>query len=621
MKILDWLDDRTGYRGITRSALTEPILGGASMAFVFGSVLLFLLILQMTTGVLLAFVYSPSSTDAWASVAYIQDVATGGWLIRGLHHHGASAMVIVAGLHMLQTALYGAYKKPRELNWITGVLLLGLILAFALTGYLLPWDQTGYWATKVATGIAGGTPVLGVQVQEAMQGGNEYGNLTLTRFYALHVFVLPALTIGLVAVHLVLFRRHGVTPSWRPSAEQLRQRVQPFWPDQLFRDVLAMAIAFALLFGFVTMEGGARLDAPADPSSNFDARPEWYFRALFQLLKYFEGPMEMIAALGVPAIVGAVLIGLPFLDRGPSHCPLRRKLPLGILGIGAVAAGALTVLSFQSDASDAELQKRIAASEQQAKLARRLAREHGVPSAGGTAVYETAPFAKARGLWARECAGCHEGEERSAPIVGPGYNDRAWIRGFLKDPRGDAYFAHTKLGDKDAGMDPVEVSDKELDALVEMVYAESQAPDANAALAAEGRAFFNGEDAGCRDCHARVGDESAAPEPAPVPPMPPPDAGAGAAEEGEQDGGVDAEEPEEPEEEEAPTAPNLNGRGSPEYLIGFFREPGSPRYFGEHNEMDPFLDELGPVELRALVEWVTWLRTATPEDVEALDSP
>src|SRR4030095_452851 len=135
----------------------------------------------------LAMYYSPSSTDAWASVAYIQDQVTMGWFIRALHSHGASAMVIVAGSHLLQTAIYGAYKKPREVNWIVGVLMLGLILVFALTGYLLPWDQKGYWATKVATGIMGSTPVIGSWLQQVVQGGNEYGNLTLTRFFALHV--------------------------------------------------------------------------------------------------------------------------------------------------------------------------------------------------------------------------------------------------------------------------------------------------------------------------------------------------------------------------------------------------------------------------------------------------
>ncbi|HEU5056725.1 MAG TPA: cytochrome b N-terminal domain-containing protein, partial [Kofleriaceae bacterium] len=241
MKLGDWLDRRTGHRAALRWALDEPVAGGASFAYVFGSVLAFLLVLQIVTGVLLATAYSPSATDAWGSVAYIQDQMTLGWFVRGLHSHGASAMVVVAGLHLLQTALYGAYKAPRELNWWVGVAMLGVLLAFALTGYLLPWDQTGYWATKVATGIAGTTPLAGQAIQEIAQGGNEYGNLTLTRFFALHVLVLPAAMIGLFAVHLFLFRRHGVTPHWWLGDEALARRTRPFWPDQMFKDTVAMA--------------------------------------------------------------------------------------------------------------------------------------------------------------------------------------------------------------------------------------------------------------------------------------------------------------------------------------------------------------------------------------------
>ena len=220
-KIGDWFDERTGYRAGLEKALDEDVLGGARFAYVFGSVLTFLLVLQMTTGVFLAMYYSPSATDAWASVAFINDQVTAGWFVRGLHSHGASAMVIVAGLHLLQTAIYGAYKKPRELNWIIGVVLLGLILAFALTGYLLPWDQTGYWATQVATGIAGTSPMIGQQVQEAMQAGNGYGNLTITRFFALHVFVLPAILIAMTVFHIALFRKHHQTPPWSVSYTHL----------------------------------------------------------------------------------------------------------------------------------------------------------------------------------------------------------------------------------------------------------------------------------------------------------------------------------------------------------------------------------------------------------------
>jgi ubiquinol-cytochrome c reductase cytochrome b subunit len=605
VKLGDWLDDRTGWRKVARGALAEPVLGGASFFFVFGSVLLFLLLLQMTTGVLLAFYYAPSSTDAWASVAYLEDQVAGGWLVRGLHHHGASAMVIVAGLHLVQTALWGAYRRPRELNWITGVLLLGLILAFALTGYLLPWDQTGYWATKVATGIAGGTPLLGESLQQAAQGGNEYGNLTLTRFYALHVLVLPALTLGLVAVHLALFRRHGVTPSWRRSPEELRARVQPFWPDQLFRDVVAMAVAFAALLGFVVWQGGARLDGPADPSSNFDARPEWYFRPLFELLKHVEGAMETVVALGVPAMAGAFLLGLPFLDRAPSRCPRRRALPLGVLAVGLAATLGLTALSYLADAGDEELADRQAEAARQARRARQLAREHGVPAAGGTAVFATAPFYRARALWARECASCHEGEDRHAPLIAAGYNSRAWIRAFLADPRGDAFFGRTPLGAPDAGMDPVELPEPELAALVEMVYAETGAGDVDAALAARGRALFSG-DAGCTDCHARR---------APVDPR------AARCPDPEEEGGGDAEADGDDDEDAdgVGSAPNLVGRGSPAHLMDLIRDAGAPHHFGCASEMKVFAEELGPADLQALAEWLVWLRTATSADVEGLD--
>ena len=318
-RVLDWLDERSGYRQLLQQALNEEIPGGASFAYVFGSVLTFILVVQVVTGVFLAMYYSPSTTDAWASVAYIQDQVTMGWFVRGLHSYGASAMVIVSGFHLLQTAVYGAYKKPRELNWIVGVVLLGLILAFALTGYLLPWDQTGYWATKVATGIAGTSPVIGEQLQYAIQGGNEYGNLTLTRFFAIHVFLLPAAMILFVVVHVALFRKHGVTTRWGMSQEVVVRRTQPFWPNQLLKDMIAIAVVFAATVGMTVRTRGVELGAPADPASNFDARPEWYFRPLFQLLKYFEGPMEMVVSLGARLCSGELYYYFHFSTRGHSE--------------------------------------------------------------------------------------------------------------------------------------------------------------------------------------------------------------------------------------------------------------------------------------------------------------
>jgi ubiquinol-cytochrome c reductase cytochrome b subunit len=576
MSLGNWLDERTGWRAVVHHALDEPMKDGASFAYVMGSVLLFLILLQATTGALLAFYYSPSSTDAWASVAYIEDQVQLGWLIRGLHHHGASAIVIAAGLHLAQVALWGAYRRPREMNWWTGVLLLGLLLAFALTGYLLPWDQTGYWATKVATGIAGETPVFGTEVREAVQAGNEYGNLTLTRFFALHVLVLPALTAGLVVVHLALFRRHGVTPHWWRSSADLERRAQPFWPDQLFRDLVGMAVAFAGLLGFVAWSGGAGLDSPADPSSAFDARPEWYFRPLFQALKYFSGPMETIAALGAPVVVGGFLIALPFLDRGPDRRPRARLLPLGLLALGGLAAVALTWISFAADAADPALAEREEASEARAQQARRLARQNGVPAAGGTAVFQTAPHWKARTVWAERCVHCHDGDERKGPVIGAGYGSRAWIRGFLVDPSGDAYYGRTKLGTSERAMPPVDQTGRDLDALVELVYAESGDPAIDAALVTRGRELYEEV---CSDCH-------------------------------EIEAGKDSD-----------PGPNLAGRGTAAWLASFIADPGTAVHFGERNEMPAFDDELAAADREELAAYLVWLRSASDADIVALGTP
>jgi len=572
-RLIAWLDERTGIRQLTKHALDEPIAGGASVMYVMGSVLLFLLLVQFATGILLAFYYSPSATDAWASVAYIEDQVTLGWLIRGLHHHGASAIVVAAGLHLLQTAVYGAYKKPREVNWLLGVVLLALLLAFALTGYLLPWDQTGYWATKVATGIAGSTPLLGDQLQQVVQGGNEYGNLTLTRFFALHVMVLPIVTVGLVAAHVALFRKHGVTPRWDKRPEELARTAQPFWPDQLFRDVAAMALAFAALLAWTWMQGGARLDAPADPASQFDARPEWYFRPLFQVLKYFSGSFETVVALGLPVVVGGVLLGLPFIDRGPDRSPRARVVPLALIGVGIVGAGILMLLSFRADAGDPALIARQHKAEQRATLARRLAVEHGVPASGGPAVFTTAPFYRARAIWAKHCAGCHDpGDSRKGPIIGPGYGDRAWIKGFLIAPSDDRYFGRTKLGKADEAMAAVERTGAELDALVELVYSQTGAPDVDPAKVAAAAPIFE-ED--CTGCHTR-------------------DAG-----------------------QTTDSAPALFGHGTKDYLAALIAAPGDPRFFAVGNQM-PTIEEIDAADRRALAEWLVWLRTATRADVTAL---
>src|SRR6266446_4155236 len=197
-KVLDWCDHRTGYRRLVSVLLIEHIPGGAKWRYVWGSCLVFVFAVQLITGVLLMTAYSPSDSTAWASVYFIQYQMDFGWLIRGLHHFGSQAMVVLLGIHMLQVVIAGAHLPPREVNWWLGLGLMGLVLALSLTGYLLPWDKKGYYDTQVAINIAGSIPGIGGCAQRTIVGGPEYGNATLSRFYALHVGIIPALIVVLL---------------------------------------------------------------------------------------------------------------------------------------------------------------------------------------------------------------------------------------------------------------------------------------------------------------------------------------------------------------------------------------------------------------------------------------
>lgn len=510
MGILDrayaWLDDRTGIKAVIDHALNEPVPGGARVRYVFGSVLTYLFMQQVVLGILLATYYSPSATDAWASTAFIQDRVTAGWFLRGLHHHGSSAMVVVVVLHTFQVVIAGAYKKPREINWWTGLLMGGLVLAFALTGYLLPWDQKGYWATKVATGIMGSIPLIGEFQQELLQGGNEYGNLTLTRFYAIHVFILPGALGALLVAHIALFRRHGVTPPASMSEAELEKRKAQFWPDQLFLDVSAMALTGAVLVWLTFKTHGAELYAPADPASNFVARPEWYFLFLFQLLKYFEGPAQIIATVILPGAGALFLAGLPFLDRSKTRSWKRRMPILSMLGLGMGGVVALTAVAVVEDANNEKFQEGLALAHQQGERARELAVE-GVLPEGGVAVWKNDPRFEAISLFDENCATCHAmdgvvligGEE--APDL-TDFSTREWLVGAIREPRSLRYFGGTK-GHEDMEAYSVEdLPDEQLTAVVEYLV-QLRGDDAmkvDEKLAAKGKTLWEDE-LECNGCH------------------------------------------------------------------------------------------------------------------------
>ncbi|HEV2948496.1 MAG TPA: cytochrome b N-terminal domain-containing protein [Gemmataceae bacterium] len=341
-------EERTGWTMLKQILFLEPLPGGSRWAAAFGSLLLFAFLLQVVTGVLLTMSYAPSVETAWPSVKYIQEEAPLGSFIRGLHHWGSSAMVILLLVHLIQVFVWGAYKKPREFTWMVGVLLLFCTLGLAFTGYLLPWDQKAYWATKVGLGIMSTTPGIGDSLRTLLQGGPNMGNLTLTRFFTVHAFLLPGLLIFLVVVHLYLFRRHGVTPGWWQSPAVLKAQEEPFWPKQFLKDA-ALALIFLVGLGLWAWHWAAPLEAQADPSQAYQARPEWYFMFLFRLLRYFEGPYEIVGTFVLPTLFFLILFFWPFLDRNPHRDPRRRPLAMTLLGGSTVGLVGLTIFAIATD--------------------------------------------------------------------------------------------------------------------------------------------------------------------------------------------------------------------------------------------------------------------------------
>ena len=222
--LANWFDSRTGYRHLLREVLLEPIPGGARWRYVWGSTLVFTFTVQVITGLFLWTAYSPSAQTAWESVYFIQDVMAYGWLVRGIHHYSAQAMVVLMALHLIQVIFDGAYRAPREINFWLGLILMQIVFGLALTGYLLPWDQKGYYATQVSTEIMGAAPVVGPLLQQLVQGGARYGHHTLTRFFAMHAGFLPAALSMFLVLHIYMFRRHGLTvrrPNHRPRDDIL----------------------------------------------------------------------------------------------------------------------------------------------------------------------------------------------------------------------------------------------------------------------------------------------------------------------------------------------------------------------------------------------------------------
>src|ERR1700728_1823516 len=400
-RMLGWLDARTGYRELLHEMLYERIPGGARWRYVWGSTLVFTFTVQVITGLFLWKAYSPSAQTAWESVYFIQDVMSYGWLVRGIHHYSAQAMVVLMALHLIQVIVDGAYRAPREINFWLGLILMQIVFGLALTGYLLPWDQKGYYATQVSTEIMGSAPVAGPLLQQLVQGGSRYGHHTLTRFFAMHAGFLPAALVLFLVLHVYMFRRNGLPvrrPKDRPETT--------FWPEQVLRDSVACLGVLAVVLLCVVFKG-AELSAPAAPSEPYPAaRPEWYFLFLFRFLKFqaVEHYGLAFGAIYVPGAIMLVFLLMPIIGRWkPGHAfniAFTLLLMIGIAG--------LTGLALYEDRKNDDYQTAVAQADRAAERAVVLARRpEMIPVAGAVTLLRNDPLTQGPKIFAANCSSCH----------------------------------------------------------------------------------------------------------------------------------------------------------------------------------------------------------------------
>ncbi|MCU1312589.1 MAG: Cytochrome b/b6 domain protein [Acidobacteriaceae bacterium] len=413
-RLLRWFDKQTGVHEIMKESLDEPIPGGARLAYVFGSGLLFIFISQIITGLCLALYYVPSAETAHTSVAYITKQVAAGAFLRSLHYYGSSAMIVVLALHFLQTFLYGSFKGRRELLWISGAVLSFLVLGMGFTGYLLPWDQKAYFATAVGTNIVAEIPLIGNWLSRLLRGGDTIGTLTLSRFYVAHVFLIPAGILLLVGAHIVLFRKAG--PAGPIAEDPVTPKMAPegFYPRQVLMD-MGFALLIMVGLGILAYFHPVGLGPIADPANTqFLPRPEWYYLSMFEWLKYWEGPKVVFAVIVIPGILALLFFLVPFLDRGLERRPWRRPIPVLSVAIVLVGIVYLGMKSNSDDRRDPTAAAQLAAQEQQEKAYSAAPFEPYIESPGGTAPATVASVptdplvGHGRGIFeAHGCAGCH----------------------------------------------------------------------------------------------------------------------------------------------------------------------------------------------------------------------
>lgn len=355
-----WIDTRSGYSDYVVPLVTHVVPRDARWWYVFGSATLTAFIVQVITGICLAMVYVPGGNEAYESLVYITHQAPFGSIIRGMHYYGATVMVTMAVIHMTQVFLHATYKFPREMNWMSGVVLLFVVLAMAFTGQLLRWDANGVWSVFVATEMAARVPYLGPTISHFILGGDVVGGSTLTRFFVFHVFVMPAIIFAGIGLHLLLLFRHGVSEMPNPEQpvdpatyreeyeERLKKTGVHFYPDSMWRDVVFSAFVVLLILGCSMYFGPPTLDHPPDPSSiNANPMPDWYFWWYFAVLSMLPPGLETWIILGSPVVGFLVMFFLPLVSNKGHRAPSKRPWAVGTVVFGVAAMVVLTIYGYR----------------------------------------------------------------------------------------------------------------------------------------------------------------------------------------------------------------------------------------------------------------------------------
>lgn len=344
-----WLDERLGIKTIAELAYKKEVpLHRHSVWYYFGGMTLFLFTVQVVTGILLLLYYRPSAENAFESVQFIITEVQFGWLIRSVHSWSANLLIATLFIHMFSVYFMSAYRSPREITWVTGVLLLFICIAFGFSGYLLPWNKLAYFATKVGTEIAGVVPLIGRPLLRFLRGGDEVTGATLTRFFGFHVAVLPAMATVLIGMHILLVQMHGMSVPPGSAGEKVKK--MKFVPNFLLRDLIGWILAIGALAALAAIfpwELGEKADAFAPAPAGI--KPEWYFLFMFQTLKYIpakilfiDGEVLAILAFGAGGLFWTLV---PFLNRKPEE--RRRKFIFNVIGIFIVAfIVVMTIIGF-----------------------------------------------------------------------------------------------------------------------------------------------------------------------------------------------------------------------------------------------------------------------------------